>query len=53
MRSTAVRQLGAHEPQVQVSVTKHHLPDAVDDNGLLEAVVKAEALGRPETHSRS
>ncbi len=26
---------------------KHHLPDAVDDNGLLEAVVRAEAIGRP------
>jgi len=48
----AVTQLGAHDPQVQVSVSKHHLPDAVDDNGLLEAVVKAEALGRPETHTR-
>ena len=48
----AVRQLGAHDPQVQLSVSKHHLPDAVDDNGLLEAVVKAEALGRPETHAR-
>jgi len=45
----AVRQLGAHAPEVQVSITKHHLPDAVDDNGLLEAVVRAEALGRPET----
>jgi hypothetical protein len=48
----AARQLGAHEPEVQVSVAKHHLPDAVDDNGLLEAVVKAEALGRPETQPR-
>jgi hypothetical protein len=46
----AVRQLGAAEPEVQLSISKHHLPDAVDDNGLLEAVVKAEALGRPETH---
>jgi N-methylhydantoinase A/oxoprolinase/acetone carboxylase beta subunit len=45
----AARQLGAHDPQVQVSLTKHLLPDAVDDNGLLEAVVKAEALGRPST----
>ncbi|MFN4143721.1 MAG: hypothetical protein ACK4HL_17930, partial [Aestuariivirga sp.] len=45
----AVAQLGAHEPQVQVSIAKHHLPDARDDNGLLEAVVRAEAMGRPET----
>ena len=45
----AVIQLGAANPQVQVSVTKHHLPDAIDDNGLLEAVFRAEAIGRPET----
>ena len=45
----AVRQLGAHDPQVQVSIAKSHLPDAVDDNGLLEAQVRAEAIGRPET----
>ena len=45
----AVTQMGAHDPQVQVSLTKHHLPDAVDDNGLLEAVIRAEAIGRPET----
>ncbi|WP_373503064.1 hydantoinase/oxoprolinase family protein [Aestuariivirga sp.] len=45
----AVTQLGAHDPQVQVSVSKHHLPDAADDSGLLEAVIRAEAIGRPET----
>ena len=45
----AVTQMGAHDPQVQVSITKHHLPEAVDDNGLLEAVVRAEAVGRPQT----
>ena len=45
----AVIQMGAHDPQVQVSIAKHHLPDAVDDNGLLEAVIRAEAIGRPET----
>ena len=46
----AVRQLGAKDPEVTSSISKYHLPDAVDDNGLLEAVVRAEALGRPETH---
>ena len=46
---TAVAQLGAHDAQVQISVSKHHLPDAVDDNGLLEAIIRAEAIGRPET----
>ena len=45
----AVIQLGATNPQVQVSVAKSHLPDAVDDNGLLQAVFRAEAIGRPET----
>lgn len=48
----AVRQLGAHDAQVQVSISKSHLPDAVDDNGLLEAQVRAEAIGRPETGHR-
>jgi len=45
----AVRQLGAEDAQVQVSISKSHLPDAVDDNGLLEAKIRAEAIGRPET----
>jgi N-methylhydantoinase A/oxoprolinase/acetone carboxylase beta subunit len=51
-RDTALKlvvQLGANHPQVQVSVEKHHLPDALDDNDLLEAIVRAEAIGRPET----
>ncbi len=46
---TAAVQLGATSPQVQVSVSKSHLPDAVDDSGLLQAVFRAEAIGRPET----
>jgi N-methylhydantoinase A/oxoprolinase/acetone carboxylase beta subunit len=45
----AATQLGAHDTQVRLSVAKHHLPDAADDNGLLEAVVRAEAIGRPRT----
>ena len=44
-----VRQLGATDAQVQMSMSKSHLPDAVDDNGLLEAQIRAEAIGRPET----
>ena len=47
-----VRQLGATDAQVQVSITKSHLPDALDDNGLLEAKIRAEAIGRPETGQR-
>ncbi len=47
----AITQLGASSfsATVQVSVSKSHLPDAVDDNGLLQAVIRAEAIGRPET----
>lgn len=43
----AVRQLGADQPQLHVSIEKHHLPDAVDDNGLISAMIIAEAVGRP------
>ena len=43
----AAAAMGAEAPQLRVGVEKHHLPDAMDDNGLLEAVVKAEAIGRP------
>jgi N-methylhydantoinase A/oxoprolinase/acetone carboxylase beta subunit len=46
---SAAAQLGAVDAQVHVTVSKHHLPDAVDDNGLLEAVFRAEAIGRPDT----
>ena len=45
----AVIQLGADHPQIRLSVSKSFLPDAIDDNGLLEAVVRAEAVGRPGT----
>ncbi len=44
----AVQSLGASHAQVQVSVEKHLLPEAIDDSGLLEAVVRAEAMGRPD-----
>ncbi len=47
----AVEGLGADAPQVRVAIDKHLLPDAVDDNGLLGATVKAEAIGRPNAHS--
>jgi N-methylhydantoinase A/oxoprolinase/acetone carboxylase beta subunit len=45
----AVAQMGATKPEVKVSVIKSYLPDTVDDNGLLEADVTAEAVGRPDT----
>jgi N-methylhydantoinase A/oxoprolinase/acetone carboxylase beta subunit len=45
----AAHEAGAHDPQIEVTITQSRLPDAVDDNGLLEATVRAEAIGRPET----
>ncbi len=45
----AARNAGAHDPQIDVSITQSRLPDAVDENGLLEAIIRAEAIGRPET----
>ena len=44
----AVHAMGASAIEVRMAVKKHLLPDAVDDNGLLEAVVTAEAIGRPD-----
>ncbi len=43
----AVVAMGAGDPQVQVTITKSFFPNAVDDRGLMEAVVLAEGIGRP------
>jgi N-methylhydantoinase A/oxoprolinase/acetone carboxylase beta subunit len=43
----AVIAMGAGDPQVQVTITKSFFPNAVDDRGLMEAVVLAEGIGRP------
>ena len=43
----AVRAMGASDPQVQIQVSKSYFPNAVDDRGLMEAVVLAEGIGRP------
>ncbi|MGI9463597.1 MAG: hypothetical protein ACR2OM_06645, partial [Aestuariivirgaceae bacterium] len=43
----AVLAMGGAEPDVQVTIEKRHLPDAVDDNGLLSAEITAEAVARP------
>lgn len=43
----AVRAMGASDPQVQITLSKTFFPHAVDDRGLMEAVVLAEAMGRP------
>lgn len=42
-----VLKMGAEQPEVKISVTKKLLPRAVSDTGLLEAVIVAEAVGRP------
>jgi N-methylhydantoinase A/oxoprolinase/acetone carboxylase beta subunit len=47
-RKTALRQAldrGAREPKLSVDIRKSHLPEAVDDEGLLTAEVVAEAIG--------
>jgi N-methylhydantoinase A/oxoprolinase/acetone carboxylase beta subunit len=38
---------GAKNPRATHYIEKHHLPDAANDDGLLSAVVSAEAVGRP------
>ena len=43
----AVLLMGAADPEVRVTLSKQMLPNAVSDAGLLEAVVVAEAIGRP------
>ncbi len=39
--------MGAADPEVKISLRKQLLPNALSDAGLLEAVVVAEAIGRP------
>ena len=41
--------MGAQEPEVKITITRQMLPNATSDMGLLEAVVVAEAIGRPST----
>jgi hypothetical protein len=40
--------MGAQEPEVKISLHKQLLPNATSDAGLLEAVIVAEAIGRPD-----
>ena len=47
-----VMAMGAQIPEVTVSVSKKYLPGLEDDNGLLEATIRAEAVGRPAMGSR-
>jgi len=44
---TAVLAMGAQAPEVKLTVQKTMLPNATSDTGLLEAVITAEAIGRP------
>jgi N-methylhydantoinase A/oxoprolinase/acetone carboxylase beta subunit len=43
----AVVAMGAPQPQVKLSIAKQYLPNARDDNSLLQATLVAEAIGRP------
>ena len=43
----AVLAMGAQAPEVKLSVQKTMLPNANSDTGLLEALITAEAIGRP------
>lgn len=43
----AVKAMGAALPEVSTRCSKKYMPRAVDDRGLLEAIVVAEAVGRP------
>lgn len=45
----AVLAMGAANPEVRMVLRKQLLPNATSDAGLLEAVVRAEAIGRPNT----
>jgi N-methylhydantoinase A/oxoprolinase/acetone carboxylase beta subunit len=38
---------GAYSPKIETSIKRHYLPNASGDEGLLSAVVSAEAVGRP------
>lgn len=44
--------MGASQPQIKLTCTKTHLPNAHSDAGLLSALVVAEGIGRPEAGSR-
>jgi N-methylhydantoinase A/oxoprolinase/acetone carboxylase beta subunit len=47
MATEQAKTRGAHNPRVEVAVTRNLLPDAKDDEGLLTATITAEAVGRP------
>lgn len=45
--AAAVRQMGGADPDFTESIERSLLPDAVDDNGLLKALITVEASARP------
>jgi N-methylhydantoinase A/oxoprolinase/acetone carboxylase beta subunit len=47
LASAQALERGAFEPRVEIIVDKNLMPEARDDDGLLTAVVTAEAIGRP------
>ena len=48
LATASVLEMGAHQPEVRTTVTKQWMPNACSDTGLLEAVIVAEAIGRPD-----
>jgi hypothetical protein len=50
---SAVLSMGAYAPEVKLSVEKQWMPNAVNDTGLLEAVVVVEAIGGPSSAAQA
>jgi N-methylhydantoinase A/oxoprolinase/acetone carboxylase beta subunit len=49
----AVLESGGGEPEIQISIERHFLPNAPDVDGLLSAAVTAQAVSRPVVHETS
>ena len=49
----AVESQGAEDAHIAIEVEKHHLPESTGDAGLLEAIIRAEAIGRPSAAART
>jgi N-methylhydantoinase A/oxoprolinase/acetone carboxylase beta subunit len=47
LATAQAEQGGAKSPRVELTITKNHLPEAKDDEGLITATITAEAIGRP------
>jgi N-methylhydantoinase A/oxoprolinase/acetone carboxylase beta subunit len=47
LAAAQAEQGGAKNARVELAITKNHLPEARDDEGLITATITAEAIGRP------